>query len=160
MRWLTVVLLVGCAEEEPAERKDKSTDSPPMIEEVCINELLAKTDLDPEGDWLELSGRQGLLDGWSLLWSRDDVERYELDGLSILSSGFAVLYTEDLPFGLDADGDSVGLEAPDGSQEWIEFGPLPSEHTLARTTDCCREPDCWELVFGLGTPGESNTAAQ
>ena len=156
MTLLLMLLSCGAVEDSaPAER--------PLIETVCINELMARvetaTDTD---DWLELAGPPDTsLEGWSLRYGKDDLAA-PLDDHQLDADGFLVLIADgkerdgSLPFRLDADGEALGLEAPDGSRERVQWEAVATDHSVARTTDCCREPDCWEIV-PYGTPGQSNT---
>lgn len=155
--WM-LLLLVGCAAEEDDVGVEEAP--APQIGRVCINELMVRSEIGQ--DWVELYGEPGEpLEGWSILWGRDDVESFPLDGLALDGAGFLVLVASGsdapghLPIQLDGDGEDLGLRAPDHSREWISWTAAASEYALARETDCCVEPDCWIEVLG-GTPGDFN----
>lgn len=138
---------------------------------VCINELMAVNDYalvledGASPDWIELhnpSESTVALDGWTLE-NEADGQSASLDGLAVEPGGFLLLYADDsaqsgaehLAFKLSSDGGSVRLKAPDGGGERLGFGSIDDDHSVARNTDCCPEPDCLAHRY-RGTPGESN----
>lgn len=155
------------------------TDPPPPavtydaeLASVCINELMASNAIALEAgglypDWVELhnSGATDVdLAGWGLSDNVDEPFKFIFPAGSVLAAGtFQVFYADNapdlgplhLPFSLKADGDDVGLFAPNGDGEVIAFGPLTDDVAAARSVDC--GADTWTTVW-LGTPGASNVA--
>ena len=139
---------------------------------ICINELMAVNDyalvLDDGSspDWVELhnpTDRSVSLDGWKLHGEGAEGGTGSLDGLSMEPGGFLLLYADEgagrgplsQPFKLNSDGGAVWLESPDGGGERLSFGWMDDDHSVAKTTDCCEEPDCLEHRY-RGSPGASN----
>ncbi len=139
---------------------------------VCINELMASNAIAYESgglypDWVELhnSGATDVdLTGWGLSDNVDEPFKFLFPSGSILVAGTFQVFLADstpdvgpthLPFSLKAEGDDLGLFAPNGDGEVIAFGPLTDDVAAARSVDC--GPDTWTTVW-LGTPGASNVA--
>jgi len=150
----------------PSETPDQVASSA-----VCLNELMAVNDYalvledGTSPDWVELHNPSEIavsLDGWALD-NEADGRSSPLDGLVVEPEDFLLLYAsegaqsgpEHLAFNLSSDGGSVFLKAPDGGGERMVFGRLEDDHSVARDTDCCTEPDCLAHRY-RGTPGESN----
>lgn len=166
---LLLATLVGCA--SPPDPDTGATEPEPVlpgIELVCINELMAHAEAGgpppvDRHDWVELAGQPGtVLYGWHLLWDFDDPKRFPLDGLKLDDNGVLLLLANDdgaslgtLPIRLDADGEDLGLQAPDGDQDWVSWGPTAADMAHARIYDCCRGPGCWTTDFG-GSPMQPN----
>ncbi len=145
------------------------TDPPTPLPAVVVNELMA----DNEGahqaddgsfpDWLELyNADQNAVDlsGYSI--SDDWTEKAQAvlpQGTTMEPGAYLLLYADDsdqpghLPFKLSAQGEGVGVFAPDGEAlDWITFPPLVEDHSYARLPD---GEQSWEQV-ARGTPGASN----
>lgn len=133
----------------------KEADAPSLPTEgfVFIHALMANNQValqDPTGawpDWVELynPGPQAIaLDEWSVSDDLDNADAFPLTGLQIEAEGHLYLWADNkpdlgpdhLPFSLDADGESFGLYAPDGSRrDGLSFGALPHDISLVRNTE-------------------------
>lgn len=138
---------------------------------VRINELVADNegstldDLGLPSDWIELVnpgaepvdlGGYGLSDDWTspLAWRLP--EGFELapgEHRVLWADGSAVPTADHLPFALSADGEGVGLFAPDGSVvDWVVFPALDEDQAWARLPD---GGEAWEAM-PHGTPAAVN----
>lgn len=176
MKW-TMIFLMACSGaksvEDIAETAEASTE--PASEAsgediqgegssytVYVNEVLAKTDIDPGADWIELyNGESQAVDlsGFGLQDSAGEVWALP-EGTSIESGGFLQIWADDAaeeglhaPFKLSKDGEEVVLTDVAGDViDSVTFPELAAEETYARITD---GGDEWE-VRAEGTPGASN----
>jgi len=169
-RALTIMLLplAGCA---PLDTycDSGSGGASAALPPVLVNELMPNNDsahADESGvyhDWLELynAGTEAVdLTGYSLSDDWADKGKAPLPaGTVIEASGFMFFWASasdgdgHLPFGLDSQGEGVGLFAADGTAvDWFEFSAFAADHTLARLPDGSNA--LWLLAHG--TPGGSN----
>ncbi|MFT5682676.1 MAG: hypothetical protein ACI8RZ_003600 [Myxococcota bacterium] len=148
-------------------------DTAPLIDALCINELMPDNEaalLDADGgspDWIELhnpTAEAVSLAGWWITDDADDYYQHALsDDLTLKPGAFLLLYADNDPnagsdhlgFALSADGGAVGLFAPDDSGQIIQYGSVSEDFSVAREDDCCVSSDC--LIFDFrGTPGTTN----
>lgn len=142
---------------------------------LVLNEFMASnssTIADASGawpDWIELYNPTDAavsLGGWSLT---DDLlipDKHVLDAsLSVPAGGFLLLWADNdldegaahIDFKLSADGEQLGLFAPDGTAlDSLEFGPQLTDLSTARQPDGAAT---W-IVTDAPTPGESNGTAR
>ncbi len=150
---------------------DATGDVPPLV----INEISANNggavldDMGLPSDWLEIynpTDASVYLGGWFVSDDWTEPDRHTLPaGLVVPASGFLVLWADGdddpedahLPFRLSAEGEAVGIFAPDGETvDWVEFPAAEEDEAWARLPDGA---DAWAAV-DVGTPGVSNVALQ
>ena len=157
----------------PDEEGASETEDPAPLE-LCVNEWVASNMAGlrladgTRPDWLELHNpgeEDRSLDGWTIGDSDDPEDVEPLDAsLVVPAGGELVLFADGrvelgprhLDMGLDADGETVALYAPDGRGEVVHYGAVEPDLAVARTSDCCRGEGCWEMTR-LGSPGVGNT---
>lgn len=151
----------------------------PLANEIIINEVCPRSSIS--GDWIELYNRSELtvdLEGWFLV---DDSERRFLLPAAHLDAGSYLVicrreeafhssypevhnYLGNLPFGLNKEGDRIGLYAADGayvnaiSFEGEAGTPADTALTYALALpglDNTRHRN-WVREAGPGTPGAAN----
>ena len=179
MKW-TMIFLMACSGaksvEDTAETAEPSSEAStePASEAsgedtqveassymVYVNEVLAKTDIDP-ADWIELYNAEAEavdLSGFGLQDSAGEVWALPA-GTTIEAGGFLQIWADDAaeeglhaPFKLSKDGEEVVLTDVAGDVvDSVTFPALAAEETYARITD---GGDEWE-VRATGTPGASN----
>lgn len=138
------------------------------LADLCINEFMPANDCSSVGggyeDWIELhnSGAFDIdLAGWSMSDDETDPTRHVFaGGIVVPSGGFLLLFTsgggpDSVNFGLDAAGEQVGLFAPDGSGEVVNYGAVGDDRAIARDADCLPGNEAWKVISG-GTPGGTN----
>ena len=137
---------------------------------LAVNEFMAsnKTTLtDPGGrwaDWVELANPTDEdvdLARWTLSDDPAEPDKHALDALLLPAGGRLLLWADDSPdlgpthlsFSLDAEGEALGLYAPDGTTvDLLTFGPQAADVSLARVPDVVGP---WTLA-SRSTPGETN----
>ena len=151
------------ASTEPAsEASGEDTQAEASSYMVYVNEVLAKTDIDPAADWIELYNAEAEavdLSGFGLQDSAGEVWALPA-GTSIEAGGFLQIWADDAaqeglhaPFKLSKDGEEVVLTDVAGDVvDSVTFPALAAEETYARIID---GGDEWE-VRAEGTPGASN----
>ncbi len=172
MMWLLACTGGGVVLDDVGPGPD-SEDSEPGGEhliELSINEIMADnvtSYVDDDGgtpDWIELHNASDIdidIEGFAVSDDFEEPLKSRISGsLVVPSGGFALLFANDgngageLAFGLDSDGEELGLYTPEGQAiDLLEFGPQVQDMALARVEDGVEGE--WEYVFG-GTPGESN----
>ena len=142
---------------------------------VVINELLAHTDADPRGDWVELKNTTAQpinVGGWYLSDSDADLKKYRIAaGTSIAAGGFLLLTQRDnfgntgdagyrSPIGFGEYGGKVYLTAADsgdnllGYREVQEFDDSEREFAFTRYTKTTGRTDF--VAESQPTPGTDN----
>ena len=145
------------------------SDPPETPREVYVNELMADNEgavVDEEGtytDWVELynAGDEPVeLGGYALSddWTDKDMALLP-EGTVIEAGGHLLLWADGreeaghLPFRLSADGEGVGLFAPDGTAvDWVNYPAQAEDYAWTRIPDGVAN---WQRV-PHGTPGTSN----
>lgn len=139
-------------------------------EVLFVNEFMAQnasTIADDNGlysDWIEIynmSEEAIDLDGFWITDNLEEPELHQLNGLTVEPGGFLILWAdgkgktgpEYLPFGLDDNGEELGLFSPEGNPiDQLIFGSQSDNLAAARMPD---GSSTWQYVYG-GTPGWSN----
>jgi hypothetical protein len=155
------------ADSSPPVDTPGETGEPPIV--VLVNELMADNEgavQDPDGghpDWLELynPGEEPVdLGGFALSDDWTDKACSVLPEGTLIEPGGWLLFWADgreesghVAFSLSADGEGVGLFAPDGTaQDWINYPAQAEDYAWARLPDGAAT---WEAV-ARGTPGAAN----
>ena len=141
---------------------------------IVVNEFMASNqtglqdETDAFPDWLELYNPTDAavdLDGWTLTDDFDETDKHEISNLSIDAGGYLVLFADGddedgdrhLGFSLNADGEVIGLYAPDGSAiDRLEYGSQATDLSAARIPD---GGAIWEIT-NMPTPGEPNRSSE
>ena len=102
------------------------------------------------------------LSGWSITDDLSDPAKHIFAaGVTVPGGGYLLLWADDdeqdgpnhLPFKLAAEGEQLGLFAPDGTaMDQVEFGEIGTDISVARTPDGSAD---WQLTDDP-TPGASN----
>lgn len=159
------------AETDPPTDTHTTSTFDAELSALCVNEFMAgnATALPGNGlypDWIELhnSGTDSVdLSGWTLSDNADEPGLFAFDDGTTLAAGAFLLlfadgdtFTDDhVNFSLSAGGELIGLYAPNGDGEVVNFGAVNDDMAAARSTDCCVGSECWDVV-AWGTPGLSN----
>ena len=147
---------------------DTGVAGPPIINELmAANRATVANSTGAYADWIELYNPGGLalaLDGWTISDDFDEPDKHRLEQLVVEPGDYLLLWADGDPglgpshldFRLDAQGEELGLYAPDGEPiSGLSFGKQAADHSLARSLD---GSSTW-VFEGTPTPGESNGAA-
>ena len=175
--WLVIVAsltaCVGGADgDDDDEDRDSGGDSGLVVQgdgRLFINEFMASNRslaIDPDdpeatSDWVEIFNASSFdvdLTGFTITDELEQPDKARLGSLVVPAGGHLVLLADGgdggihLPFKLDADGDDLGLYAPDGAPlDQLTFGGQIADVTAGRA------PDGGALGFlPEPTPGDSN----
>jgi len=141
---------------------------------VIINELMASNEtiiMDPQeefDDWIELhnvTGDQVDLSGWYLSDNPDNPRKWELPANTVIeANGYLIIWADEdgnapeglhASFKLSADGESLSLASPDGTDnhimDQVEFGPQEQDISLGRISS---DDSTYETL--VPTPGGPN----
>ncbi|MCP4920717.1 MAG: lamin tail domain-containing protein [Proteobacteria bacterium] len=120
--------------------------------EVLVQPTIVVNELSSSADWVELYNPGTESVGLASYFLTDDYTnktKYPLTG-GIEPAGHALL--SELPFGLAASGEAVGLFDEDGEPvDWVTFPSMSDDEVYARIPD----GGAWKQT-GFGTPGETN----
>ena len=162
-----------CSDDDTSAPEDSGeivTDWLPLV----INEFMAsnETGLQDESgafpDWIELynpTKETVSLDGWMMSDDLEEPDKHTLSNLEIAGGDFLVLFADGddedgdrhLGFSLSADGEEIGLYAPDGqAMDRLEYGSQATDLSAARIPD---GGDVWEIT-NMPTPGEPNRSSE
>lgn len=177
---LLVLSLAACVPEHvPVDTEDTSSDSGPAEDEdtaqdgqvlpVCINEIMADdillTDNSTETDWIEIHNATDAdmdLTGWSVTDDNSHSGKFTFPaGFLVPARGQVLLLSDpgdtpypNLPFRLDADGESLALTNTAGETvDQLTYGYQREGRSFARFPDCMT--NSWQ-EDASETPGESN----
>jgi hypothetical protein len=119
-----------------------SNDAGSPLSMICVNELLAGSQIPNLPDWVELYNRGGLLgniSGWHLSDDANDPRRYTFpQGTIIPPGGFLSVDAGELGFGFSVDGSEVILlTAPGGlaGRDYLDFGGQFTDVSQGRLAD-------------------------
>ncbi len=171
-----LILILACRNEVPPPDTGPWFDTPPQDTEVepeppqvVVNELMADNETMVPGDdgsypdWLELYNADDAvadLSGYSISDDWIVKDKWVFPEGSTLEPGAYLLMWADgiegddhLPFRLNADGEGVGLFAPDGTAlDWVVYPAQREDYAWTRIPDGVEN---WQRVL-RGTPGSSN----
>lgn len=161
----------GTDSADGSDGADGGDGTPTDWPELVANEIMssnAATIADESGafpDWVELynPGSADIdLSGWSITDDLSDPAKHIFAaGVTVPGGGYLLLWADDdeqdgpnhLPFKLAAEGEQLGLFAPDGTaMDQVEFGEIGTDISVARTPDGSAD---WQLTDDP-TPGASN----
>ncbi len=133
---------------------------------MADNEIAAMDEAGHAGDWIELYNHGGEdipLAGFSITDNLANPTLHLFTGdLLLPAHGFLLLWADEDPasgpshlaFGLNNDGESLGIYDPSGDAiDLLNFGPQVEDVAASRLPD---GGDAWELQWH-GTPGATNT---
>ena len=137
---------------------------------LVINEFMASnaTTLEDSAgaypDWVELynpTGEDVDLTDWTITDNLENIDKSVLASLTVKAGDFLILYADDdqeegddhVNFSLDAEGEEIGLYAPDGSAvDELTYEAQATDVSMARVPD---GSSTWAAT-DEPTPGESN----
>jgi hypothetical protein len=140
---------------------------------LCINEYMSSNTASlvledtTTPDWIEVHNPTDddvSLEGWFISDDATEPNKHTLTSdLLVPAGGQLILYADadpeegpdHLSFNLSKDGEQIVLSGPGDTREVISYGPMASDFSFARSTDCCDTENCWIAVSG-GTPGATN----